>query len=154
MGSLIIGDCDAVDEENGYRYYTPGLGLASLIVINLAARSLASLFTQDPEVMGYAMIYLRWILIGFIGMNLYNWNGQAMNAIGKTMWTLGINAGGAVFVMMPALYLGAKLSFGWMMAGLAMEQILVGVFAIGIGRRQFKVPVQLDHQWNQQIEGA
>jgi len=149
------GHYDRVEEMRRLlNRYAPGLGLASLIVINLAARPLASLFTQDPEVMGYALTYLRWILIGFIGMNLYNWNGQAMNAIGKTMWTLGINAGGTVLVMMPALYLGARVSFGWMMAGLAIAQILVGLFAIGIGRKQLQASESLKHQWKEQTEGA
>jgi putative MATE family efflux protein len=121
---------------NRYAVIVAGI---SLVVINLAARPLASLFTQDPEVMAYALTYLRWILVGYVGMNLYNWNGQAMNAIGKTMWTLGVNAGGTILVMLPALYLGARLSFSWMLGGLALAQILVGIFAIGIGRRQLQV---------------
>ncbi|BES66524.1 MATE family efflux transporter [Gottschalkiaceae bacterium SANA] len=125
--------------------YAIAIGLGSLAVIYVVARPLTSLFTQDPEVVAYVLIYLRWILIGFVGMNLYNWNGQALNAVGKTMWTLAINAGGTVMVMMPLLFVGSKISFTWMLAGLALGQVLVGFFSIGIGRKQLMEAESCNH---------
>lgn len=103
--------------------------IISLIVVSIMfvfVKPLAGVFTEDPAVVAKASIYLRIVLIGAIGLNLYTWNGQILNAIGKSMITLLVNAGGTLFLMMPMVYIGSKISFEMMLTGLVVAQLIVG----------------------------
>lgn len=101
-----------------------------IVLMNIFAYPVVRIFTEDLAVQKMAVVYLRIILIGTIGLNIYTWNGSILNAIGSSMVTLKINAGGTLFLMMPALYLGSKLSFEWMLLGLAVTQLIVAVISV------------------------
>jgi len=95
-------------------------------VIFIFVKPLAGIFTDDPEVLSKSVVYLRIVLIGAIGLNLYTWNGQVLNAIGKSIVTFTVNAGGTIGLMMPLVYLGGQFSFEAMLTGLACAQLIVG----------------------------
>lgn len=114
------------------------LGIIMFVVIAVIAEFATKLFTKDPNVISYTVKYLRILLIGSIGMNLYSWNGQALNAVGKSIWSLVINGGGTVIFMIPLLYFGSKFSFSGMILGLAIGQTIVGIISVYIGREQLK----------------
>jgi putative MATE family efflux protein len=121
-----------------YNKHSLTLGIAMFVVIFFISDFTAKLFTQDAEVLKYTSIYLKVLLAGAIGMNLYTWNGQALNAVGKSFWSLVINGGGTVVFMMPVLYLGSRYSFTAMIGGLAVGQIIVGLISIFIARSKLK----------------
>lgn len=110
-------------------------------------KPLADIFTNDPAVIEMASVYLRIMLFGSIGLNLYTFNGQIMNALGKSMATFKINVGGTLLILMPLVYLGGKFSFSAMMSGLAIGQLVVGAIAIReaiIQLKRLKMSEQLD----------
>ena len=118
---------------NKYAVY---IGMISSVCILIISEPLISLFTKDPEVVRYTLIYIRLLVMGSFGMNLYNWTGQSLNAIGKSIWTLALNGGGTVLVMIPTLVIGAyAFGFTGMIIGLSLGQVIVGLISVGVGKR-------------------
>jgi len=114
------------------------LGIIMFAVIAVIAEFATKLFTTDPNVISFTVRYLRILLIGSIGMNLYSWNSQALNAVGKSIWSLVINGGGTIIFMIPFLYIGSKFSFSAMILGVVIGQTIVGIISVYIGREQLK----------------
>jgi Na+-driven multidrug efflux pump len=109
-----------------------------VVAVAAIAEPTTKLFTKDADVITYTVRYIRILMIGAIGMNLYSWNCQALNAVGKATWSLVINGGGTVIFMIPLLYLGSKFSFSVMILGLVIGQTIVGIISIYIAREQLK----------------
>lgn len=107
-----------------------------LVVLWFLAEPLANIFTSDQEAIALAVVYIRIMLFGAFGLNLYSYNGQVLNALGKSIVTLKIIAGGSVLVMLPLIKLGGLFTFGYMMAGLALGQVIVGIFSIKETKKQ------------------
>lgn len=106
-----------------------------IVAMFFFVEQLAGIFTSDPEVISAAAVYLRIMLFGAIGLNLYGWNGQILNAIGQSLTTLKVNAAGTFFVIMPLVYIGSMVSFTMLIGGLALGQIIVGIAAIGVAKK-------------------
>ncbi|MCH4886814.1 MATE family efflux transporter [Acidaminobacter sp. JC074] len=102
-----------------------------IIAINVFATPIVNIFTSDPEVVAMAITYLRIMLLGYFGLNFYTWNGNILNAIGKSSVTFRINVGGTLLLMMPAVFIGSRISFSWMLIGLIIAQSIVGFISIG-----------------------
>jgi putative MATE family efflux protein len=111
-----------------------------VVLMSIFVKPLAGLFTENIEVLNMSAVYLRIVLIGAIGLNIYTWNGQILNAIGKSMHTLVINAGGTLLLMMPLVFIGAQFSFEWMLIGLAFAQIVVGIISINATKKFLDIP--------------
>lgn len=95
----------------------------------------AGIFSKDAEVIALTAIYVRIIFIGSIGLNQYNWMSESFNAVGKPIYSLLINIVGTLGVLIPAILVGAY-SFGFqgMIIGLAIGQVIVGMFAIWLSK--------------------
>ena len=102
-----------------------------IVVLNLFANPIVTIFTNDPPVVEMAVLYLRIMLLGYFGLNFYTWNGNILNAIGKSSVTFRINAGGTLLLMMPAVIIGSRISFSGMLIGLVLAQSIVGFISIG-----------------------
>ncbi|MCT4597214.1 MAG: MATE family efflux transporter [Vallitalea sp.] len=114
------------------------LGIIIMTIMTVIAEPTIKLFTKDADVITYTVRYIRILMIGAIGLNLYSWNCQALNSVGKATWSLVINGGGTVIFMIPLLYLGSKFSFSVMILGLVIGQIIVGIISVYIAREQLK----------------
>jgi Na+-driven multidrug efflux pump len=102
------------------------------------------IFSKDVEVINLAVVYLRIILFASAGLNLYNWTGQELNAIGKPKWSLIINGIGTFAILIPSVYIGAKLNgFIGMLLGLCFGQLLLGIASIKIGKNVLKVETMI-----------
>lgn len=118
------------------------VSLVLILLIGIFVKPLTSLFTSDPEVIKMAGVYLRIMLIGSMGLNLYAYNGQILNALGKSMVTLKINAGGTILLMMPLVVIGAQISFVAMISGLAFAQIAVGFYSIKETYKHIQISIE------------
>ena len=97
----------------------------------------ASIFSKDPEVIRLAGIYLKIVFIGSIGLNQYNWMSESFNAVGKPKYSLVINVIGTMFIIVPAVFIGANTyGFTGMISGLAVGQIIVGIFALWLSKNK------------------
>lgn len=114
----------------------------SLIIFLLilpTGKWVAGIFTKDPEVMVLTKWYLWIMLLGAMGLNIYNWLSQALNAIGKPMIVAAINVLGTVLILMPGAFLGSKLGgFKGMLIGLSLGQLLLGIISIYVSSKPLK----------------
>ncbi len=107
-----------------------------LISIPLGDR-VASIFSNDPEVISLTATYIKIIFIGSMGLNQYNWISEIFNASGKPKYSVIINVLGTLFFIVPALSIGAYFwEFQGMLYGLCLGQILTGILAIVISKKR------------------
>ncbi|MDA3845123.1 MAG: MATE family efflux transporter [Vallitaleaceae bacterium] len=99
--------------------------------------NLAHIFNDNIEVVKYIQIYLGVVTLASMGLNTYNWTSEMLNAAGKPKWSLNINLLGTLVVLIPLIILGSLIAgFIGMLIGLGIGQILVGIYARQIGKRQ------------------
>ncbi|TVR57940.1 MAG: MATE family efflux transporter [Spirochaetaceae bacterium] len=112
--------------------------VAFLLAIPLAG-PVARIFTADVELVSHIQWYLWIVTLGLVGLNLYNWTSEQLNAAGKPRWVLLINLGGTTCILIPLTLLGA-FAFGYrgMLAGLAAGQLVLGGVACVVGRRHLR----------------
>lgn len=112
-------------------------GLIIFLLIIPIAKPIGRIFTDDAEVIWLITIYLAIMFISTIGLNMYNWESEMLNVVGKPKWSMLINIIGTVVLLIPPMYVGAHL-FGFigMLVGLGSGQIVLGLVASYIGKRQ------------------
>jgi putative MATE family efflux protein len=112
-------------------------GVVIAVLVFPVAEYVSSIFSSDAEVIKLTAMYIRIVFIGSIGLNQYNWISEAFNAAGKPRYSLQINLVGTVFIILPLVYVGAKLfNFQGMLFGLVLGQVLVGIYAIYLSRHK------------------
>ena len=114
-----------------------GYGLFFFVLMLIVAGPVAGIFSDDVDVINNIRWYLWILTVGAIGLNLYNWTSQQLNAAGKPRWVLGINVLGTCIILLPLTALGAKLyGYRGMLMGLCLGQLLLGFLATFVGRRE------------------
>lgn len=100
------------------------------------AEPIGKIFATTPEVLEYTKYYLLIMLFGGLGLNMYNWLSQALNAAGKPYVVMAMNVLGVLLLQMPLCFIGAKVyGFKGMLVGLAIGQILLGLISAGIAKK-------------------
>ena len=117
-------------------------GLFMFAVAVVFAEPLTRVFSQDPQVIKLTVWYLKIMLFGSIGLNLYNWAGQKLNAIGKPFWGFIINGVGTCVLLIPATVMGSKINgYIGMLLGLCIGQLILGVISVVINKKQMQPTV-------------
>lgn len=95
------------------------------------AKAASSIFTDDPEVIQYSAYYLWIMIVGIIGLNITNWMSRMFTTIGRPIWTLVINVGGTIFILIPLALIGSVV-YGYIgiLVGVALGQIIVGIISL------------------------
>ena len=105
------------------------IGVATLGSMVLLSTPLVGLFTKDPLLIMISKTYIMIVSLGISGLNLYNFNSQFLNAIGMPNKSFMVNGIGTVFIIIPLMYAGAQISFEWMLGGLVVGQLILGIGA-------------------------
>lgn len=114
-------------------------GTILTILALLLWKPIGGKFTTDPVVLSLIGRYLIIMMIGSAGLNLYNWLSEGLNAIGKPVHALTINTIGTFAILIPFLFVGAKVyGFTGMLIGLAAGQLIIGAAAEFLAQKQFK----------------
>jgi len=115
-------------------------GSLLFILSLLFTRSIAKVFTEDPQVIQLIYTYVNIMMLGTIGLNLYNWTSESLNASGKPKYVMRINALGTILLLIPSIYTGFFLGgFTGMLLGLCIGQGILGVISTIIGRRELSI---------------
>lgn len=126
--------------------YGMAYGLFLTAVVYFASPALARIFTDDPAVAKYTILYLRIYFSTAFFILIFNWNSVALNAIGRPIVSLWLNLCGIGLLMIPGALIGRALRpetpFVGMMVGLAIGNVLAGALAWLAGRRFLKEKVQ------------
>lgn len=111
-------------------------GIISVGVALVASKMVARIFTDDSEVVVLIAIYLIVVLIGSIGLNIYNWLSESFTAIGKPRWAIKVNVLGTFLVIIPCVLIGSYVTgYVGMVVGLTVGQTVVGYYAYIIGKK-------------------
>ncbi|ADO83857.1 MATE family efflux transporter [Ilyobacter polytropus] len=109
-----------------------------LFVLSLIfTRKIATIFTGDPVVIDLIYAYVNIVMLGSIGLNLYNWTSESLNATGKPKYVLIINGLGTCLIIIPSIYIGFFLGgFPGMLIGISIGQIILGGVSVKIGKKE------------------
>lgn len=100
------------------------------------AKVVGNLFTDNATVLELTKWYLWIMLFGAMGLNMYNWLSQALNAAGKPYIVTTINVFGTVVILIPLSYFGSKIGgFKGMLFGLCIGQLLLGYLSVAISKK-------------------
>jgi putative MATE family efflux protein len=114
-------------------------GIAAFVAMLLLARPVATIFSDDAVVVDQIRWYVWIMMLGSIGLNLYNWTSEQLNAAGKPKWVMIINIVGTCLILLPLTIAGSKIyGYRGMLAGLCVGQIVLGFAATKIGRRELQ----------------
>ncbi len=103
--------------------------LCIFIIMLMTSKYMITLFTNDLNVINLSFTYLLIVTLGSIGLNLYNFNSQVLNALGLSKKTFIINASGTLGIILPLMFIGAQFSFVYMLIGLAVGQTILGIIS-------------------------
>ena len=119
-------------------------GLVVLLLMLPLAGPIARIFSDDAGVVAYVTWYLWILMIGSVGLNLYNWTSEQLNAAGKPRWVLIINVVGTSAILIPMTVLGARFfGFKGMLIGLCLGQLILGFLATRVSRRELAAPAEV-----------
>ena len=103
------------------------------------AKAASSIFTDDPEVIQYSAYYLWIMIVGIIGLNITSWMSRMFTTIGRPIWTLIINVGGTIFILIPLALIGrAVYGYIGILVGVALGQIIVGFAALILAKYKMR----------------
>jgi len=112
-------------------------GFLIFIVSLFTARSVASIFTDDPEVIELSAIYLWIMIFGMIGLMSTNWMSRMFTTIGRPKWTVLLNVGGISLIVIPLAFLGRFLGrYTGVLLGICVGQLLLGIFSVYMANRK------------------
>jgi putative MATE family efflux protein len=122
-------------------------GVILVIVVTLST-PIIKIFSTEFQVIRYTYIYLLILTIGSIGLNLYNFNTQVLNALGLSKKAFTINSIGTFIVILPLMFLGSTISFTYMLFGLGLGQILLGFYSSFYGKQTTNFRLETIHAKN------
>lgn len=100
------------------------------------AESVIKIFTQDQAVIALTKWYLWIMVFSAMGLNIYNWLSQALNAMGKPLVVARITILGTLVFLMPLTGVGAYMGgFRGMLFGLGLGQFIVAAYAVVLSKR-------------------
>lgn len=111
------------------------IGLGMFITMIFVATPIIKLFTSDIAVINLTKDYLLLLTFSSIGLNLYNFTSQELNGIGLSKKAFKMNALGTLFIILPLLFIGSRFSFVYMIMGLSLGQLLLGIISVFYGKK-------------------
>lgn len=111
------------------------VGLSTFLIFLVFAKPVIQLFSTDGQVVLLSQQYLSILTLGSVGLNLYNFNTQAFNAMGLSKKAFMINGLGTCCLILPLMVIGSKHSFIGMLSGLALGQLILGIISDKISKR-------------------
>ncbi len=101
------------------------------------AKLMSGWFSSDPLIIHLSALYLIIAVTGHAGIYLSMWLSQMLNVIGRPQPVLGINLSRVFLFLLPLSLLGSRLAgFTGLVAGIALGNLLAGVLAYIVTRRQ------------------
>ena len=142
------GEHDRIDEAAVFAGKTSiYLGLALFLVLALAGPWIARIFSDDPEVVRFVGLYFKIVALCYGFQGIVNVTVAIFNGLQMPATSLRIMAVRTFVIVFPLLGLGAWLGLWWLLAGLALGNILAAFYAA----RAFR---QSARKWNRPIADA
>lgn len=112
-------------------------GLFMFAVSLFAAKPVASVFTDDPKVLDLSAIYLWIMIFGMTGLMITNWMSRIFTTLGRPRWTVLLNVGGILIIVIPLAFLGRFIAgYEGILVGICLGQLIVGAYSVYLAKRK------------------
>ena len=104
----------------------------------LLQNPVSKIFTDNTDVITYSAYYLWIMIIGLSGLTLTNWMSQLFTTIGRPIWTVILNVGGTMLIIIPMAYAGRAV-FGYigvLCVRCRFAQIIVGIVSVWLTKHK------------------
>jgi len=117
-------------------------GFFMFLVSIFTAKPVASIFTDDPAVIDLSAIYLWIMIFGMTGLMITNWMSRMFTTLGRPRWTVILNVGGILLVVIPLAFAGRFIGgYIGILAGICIGQLVVGAISIYLANKKMN-PVE------------
>jgi len=112
-------------------------GFFMFLVSIFTAKPVASIFTDDPAVIDLSAIYLWIMIFGMTGLMVTNWMSRMFTTLGRPKWTVLLNVGGILLVVIPLAFAGRFIGgYIGILAGICIGQLVVGAISIYLANKK------------------
>lgn len=116
------------------------LGVSLFAVLALLGPAIASVFSDDPEVIQFVSLYFKIVAIsygfqGIVKVTVAIFNGLQMPGTALRLMTIR-----TFVIVLPLLFIGAQVGLWWILVALATGNILAAIYAANLMRKS-----QRDH---------
>ncbi|HPJ22707.1 MAG TPA: MATE family efflux transporter, partial [Clostridia bacterium] len=112
-------------------------GFFMFLVSIFTAKPVASIFTDDPAVIDLSAIYLWIMIFGMTGLMITNWMSRMFTTLGRPRWTVILNVGGILLVVIPLAFAGRFIGgYIGILAGICIGQLVVGAISIYLANKK------------------
>lgn len=140
---LVGQNCGAgrIDRVDNLRKFINLLALCLAVLLFMisipASKPIARIFSDETAVIRNISWYIRIIFLGSLGLNIFKWSSEMLNAAGRPKWVLLINLGGISLILIPMMWIGAIVSnYEGLIVGLIVGQLMLGLLSAVITKRQ------------------
>ena len=110
-------------------------GVASIVILQFAARPVAGLFSTEPEVLADIVLYLQIMPLAYALIGVFSVNEETLNSIGKPIAASVQTVVQMFLLYIPLAYLGSTLmQFTGLLVGSTAADIAAGLFGMWMVR--------------------
>ncbi|KZK88733.1 Multidrug export protein MepA [Pseudovibrio sp. W64] len=117
------------------------LGILLFAVLALLGPSIATIFSDDPAVINFVSIYFKIVAVSYAFQGLVAVTVAIFNGLQMPRIALKIMLVRTFVLVFPLLFIGSKLGLWWILAGLAVGNILASIYAAHLIR-------QFEQKWS------
>jgi len=106
-------------------------GVLCVVVLGLAAKTLAGLFSEDTQVTRNIALYLWIVPVGYGLQGVFRLTTMIFNGISLPLHSVGLNLGRMLVLYIPLAYLGGRLfGFEGILGGITLANVSAGVISL------------------------
>ncbi len=117
-------------------------GIGSFILLQLIARPVANLFSTEPEVIEYIILYLHIVPIGYALRGVFDIVANVLYVLRKPLISAGLILMQMIFLIVPLIYIGSHFyGIKGIFMGLVAANIIAGIIGYLVLQQQLKNPI-------------
>lgn len=112
-------------------------GIFMFLISLFAAKPVASIFTDDQRVIELSSVYLWIMIFGMTGLMVTNWMSRMFTTLGRPKWTVLLNVGGILLVIIPLAFAGRFIGgYTGILVGICIGQLIVGAVSVYLANKK------------------
>ena len=117
-------------------------GIGSFLLLLLIARPVAMLFSTEPEVIEYIILYLHIVPIGYALRGIFDIVVNVLYVLRKPLFSVALVLMQMIFLIVPLIYLGSHFyGIKGIFMGLVTANVIAGTISFFVLQRQIKNPI-------------
>ena len=130
-------------------------GLGSMVVLAVFARPVASLFSDDPEVISKIMLYLRIVPAAYFMQNVMLLITGVLNVLNRPLHAAAVGIGQVFVLTVPLAWLGSRLlGVAGIFLGIAVSYLVTGFVSQRVLASQLSAVEKEDREEMKVIGGS